>query len=63
MKHFSVFTIMLIFALSFMVFGCSSESKTLKVSPSKLDFGSVNLGDTFDIEVTLKNKYGKDVTI
>ena len=43
--------------------GCSSESKSLKVTPGKLDFGDVNLGDTFDVEVTLKNKYGKDVTI
>ncbi len=63
MKRFSIFTIMFVFALSFMVFGCSSDDKTLKITPSKLDFGSVNLGDTFDIEVTLKNKYGKDVTI
>ena len=63
MNRFSILTNMLFCALLFSVLGCSSESKMLKVSPAKLDFGDVNLGDTIDIEVTLKNKYGKDVTI
>ncbi|MCD4658126.1 MAG: choice-of-anchor D domain-containing protein [Planctomycetes bacterium] len=43
--------------------GCSSESKTLKLTPSKLDFGTVNIGDTFSIDVVLKNKFGKPMII
>ncbi|MCD4656952.1 MAG: choice-of-anchor D domain-containing protein [Planctomycetes bacterium] len=63
MKRSSILTIMFVFAVSFMVLGCSSESKTLKLTPSKLDFGTVNIGDTFTIDVVLKNKYGKDILI
>ncbi len=43
--------------------GCSSESKTLKLTPSKLDFGTVNIGDDFSIDVVLKNKYDKTMII
>ena len=46
-----------------LLISCSSDTKTLKITPSKLDFGDVNLGEIVDIEVTLKNKFGKDVTI
>ncbi|MCK5344749.1 MAG: choice-of-anchor D domain-containing protein, partial [Candidatus Heimdallarchaeota archaeon] len=53
----------MLFVASAIFAGCSSDSKTLKLSPSKLDFGTVNIGDTFDIEVTMTNKYGKDVTV
>ena len=63
MKRFSIFTIMFVFTLSFIVLGCSSESKTLKVTPAKLDFENVNLGDTLTIDVILKNKYGKSILI
>ncbi len=49
---------------AFLVYlGCSSESKTLKLTPSKLDFGTVYIGDTFSIDVVLKNKYGKSMII
>ena len=63
MKRSSILMIMFVFAVTFMFLGCSSESKTLKLTPSKLDFGTVNIGDTFTIDVVLKNKYGKDILI
>ncbi len=43
--------------------GCSSETKSLKVSPSKIDFQNVNIGDYIEIEVEITNKFGKDVFI
>ena len=43
--------------------GCSSDSPTLKLTPSKLDFGTINIGDTSTIDVVLKNKYGKAMII
>ncbi len=63
MKRFSIFTIMLVFALSFVVFGCSSDTKTLKLSPTSLKFGDVNIGDIISLDVTLTNKYGKLILI
>ena len=47
----------------FLLASCSSETKSLKVSPSKIDFGNINIGDNVDMELTLTNKYGKDVFI
>ncbi len=63
MKLLRKCTCLIVFVGLFLMISCSSESKTLKVTPTKLDFGDVNLGEKFDIEVTLKNKFGKDVTI
>ncbi|MCD4658090.1 MAG: choice-of-anchor D domain-containing protein, partial [Planctomycetes bacterium] len=53
---------LMFFAFSIYV-GCSSDSPTLKLTPSKLDFGTINIGDTFSIDVVLKNKYGKSMII
>ena len=63
MKRFSILLIMIVFALSFVVLGCSSESKTLKTSPSSLTFGDINLGDEVTLDVILTNKYGKSILI
>jgi len=57
MKRFSVFTIM--FSIVILVFGCSSESKTLNITPTSLKFGDVNLGEFVTQDITLTNKYGK----
>ena len=51
------------FTVLILSFGCSSDSETLKLSPSKLDFGSIYIGDTLKIDVELKNKYGKQILI
>ena len=46
-----------------LLFGCSTTSKTLSVKPTGLDFGQVNIDDTVDKEITIKNKYGKEVQL
>ena len=58
--HFKQGLILLVFLV---IIGCSSESKELSISPSSLNFEDVNLGDFMDIDVVLKNKYGKDLVI
>ncbi len=63
MKRYSVFTIIFVFALLFMVCGCSSDDKTLKITPSSLKFADVNLGDVVTFDLTLTNKYGKSILI
>jgi len=55
--------ICLTFFIISILISCSSESKTLKVTPAKLDFENINLGDTLTIDVILKNKYGKSILI
>ncbi len=63
MNRFSALLIpVIIFALS-QVIGCSSESKTLKVNPSTMKFGNVNIGESVDMDLTITNKYDKDVMI
>ena len=47
----------------FLFAGCSSETKGLKISPSKIDFGNINIGEFVDVEVEIINKFGKDVFI
>ncbi len=54
--------IFVLFAL-FVFIGCSSESKSLSISPSSVKFNDVNIGDSREIDVVLKNKYGKDLII
>jgi len=61
-KSKNVFIYLMIFAVSIYI-GCSSDNPTLKLTPSKLDFGTINIGDTFSIDVVLKNKYGKMIMI
>ena len=63
MNRCPVLSIMFILALSLMVFGCSTESKTLKISSSNLKFGDINLGDMVTLDLTLTNKYGKPILI
>ncbi len=53
----------LLFVTVAVFLGCTSETKTLKLTPSKLDFGSVYIGDTYSIDIVLKNKYGKLILI
>ncbi len=63
MRKLSISLIMFVYFLAFVVFGCASETKTLKVSPSKIDFGNINIGDYLETDVEITNKYGKDVII
>ncbi len=63
MRSSSIGICSIVFFCMIFIVSCSSEDKTLKISPSKLDFKEVNLGDTSDIEITLTNKYGKDLEI
>ncbi|MCD4658394.1 MAG: choice-of-anchor D domain-containing protein, partial [Planctomycetes bacterium] len=49
--------------MTLLIFSCSSENKTLKASPSSLDFEQVNIGDSVNLQIVLKNKYGKDLII
>ncbi len=53
----------LLLLLIFIFIGCSSESKSLSITPSSVKFNDVNIGDSREIEVVLKNKYGKDLII
>ena len=61
MNRSVVICFLLVFTL--ISFSCSSESKTLKVTPGSLDFEQINIGDSSNLQITLKNKYGKDLTI
>ena len=63
MNRFTVFFAVFILSLTFVVLGCSSETKSLKVSPSKIDFGNINIGEFVDVEIEIINKFGKDVFI
>jgi len=59
MKRFSTLLTVFFFVFTFFILGCSSESKTLKISPPSLKFGDVNLGEFVTQDITLTNKYGK----
>ena len=61
MNRTIVLSLLLVFTL--ISFSCSSEDKTLKISPSSLKFGTTNIGDSESLQLTLKNKYGKDIKI
>ncbi|MCD4658312.1 MAG: choice-of-anchor D domain-containing protein [Planctomycetes bacterium] len=61
MKTSHLFLIMLI--LSGLIFNCTGETKSLNAIPNKVSFGKINIGDTITLDVVLKNKYGKDITI
>ncbi len=45
------------------VLSCTSDAKTLTITPSKINFMEVYIGNTYDIEVTLRNKLRKDILI
>ncbi|MCD4656934.1 MAG: choice-of-anchor D domain-containing protein [Planctomycetes bacterium] len=57
-----LFLSLLIVAIAFSI-GCSTESKTLNLSPSSLNFGDIYLGDFQKLDVVLTNKYGRDLLI
>ena len=63
MKLFTIKKVLLIIALFLVVFGCSSDEKTLKISPSSLKFGDINIGDNVTQDLILTNKYGKFILI
>ncbi len=54
--------LLVVLAATFCI-SCSTDSKTLKLSSSKLDFGDVNLGDFVKLDVVLTNKYNTDLII
>ncbi len=62
MKNQNLINITLLVIIVFLI-SCSSESKSLSISPHKLDFSNVNLGDYVELTLEIKNNYGKDVII
>ena len=56
-------TMVLVAVTVVFILGCSSDSKTLKITPSSLKFNDVNLGDAVSLDLVLKNKFGKDIVI
>ena len=62
MSRFSKATVLLV-VMTFVFLGCSSDTKTLKTTPSSVKFGDINIGDTVTQDIVLKNKYGKDIVI
>ena len=63
MRNYRLSLFLFVFLFGLVFLGCSSDSKTLSVSPSELAFGDVNLGDDVSMELLLKNKYGKNIII
>ncbi len=57
------FLLIFILAFAFCYISCSSETKTLTIKPSKLDFSDVYLGDSVTKTFEIINKYGKDITV
>ena len=63
MKQTKVFIIIFVSIFVFTMLSCSSTTKTLKITPKILDFGNVNLSESSTLNLTLTNKYSKDVFI
>ena len=57
-----VFLVIVMIAAAFCI-SCSTETKTLKLSPSTLQFGDVNLGDFVKLDVIVTNKFNTDLII
>ncbi len=57
------FVFLLILINVIMSSGCISVQKTLKVTPAGLNYGEVSIGVTVDLNVILKNRYGKPIEI